>query len=256
MSHMMKKAIGRRCDEKGCPLTGRLQESGLIVCPECGSELVDVLIPDRRMQAVLVAALVLVGATGGFVAYGYIARAMSPLELVRLLRGQIEISQAVQAPGSEEWVNATIRLYDASGPIPGEAPKFGHEVRDGRRTATLRERLAHDTTIAFDVTPGRKDVSAVYFLHADGEHTRLLFAADPSSGPLPASLSIPGTNGSGIRQGIKLTGAGDEHFVLVAATKAIPALGPDRKDVDVGAELASAERNADIYVLHVIIPHS
>jgi len=260
---MMKRSIGKRCEADGCSLNGQLQESALVICPECGSDLNDVRVVDKRAQAILVAVLALVGAVAGFSIYGYVARALNPVQMLMVLLRQIEISDTLQSSGSADWVEARAHFFNDKGLLPGMKGEFLLQTEDGRRTATLRDRLEPNTLVSFDVRPATAGVSSVYFLHAGSQQTRVLFAAEsaPAQG---AGISIPGKGVDGRETGIELTGADTEHFVLIAARKPVPLLSAfvGRTEeapvapADISAVVSQLERDNDAYVLHVFVPHS
>lgn len=264
---MLTRSIGKRCDTEGCGLKGQLQEGSLVICPECGTDITDVRTVDRRPLALLALALALVGAATGFVVYGYVARALGPLQMARLLLRQIHISDSIQPLAAGDWVTAKMRFYNSAGLLPDTGVEFLHEEKNGRRTATLRSPLTPDTTISFDVLPSAPGVSSLYLLHLDGEHARLLFGDERAFESHQGAISIPGRDGNGQEMGIGFTGSTTEHFVLIAARKPLPTLDALKAkavnhgetglpDADVSAAVSTIERDRDAYVIHLYVPHS
>jgi hypothetical protein len=257
---MFKRSIGKQCEGAGCGLAGQLQDAGLVICPECGTDLVNVQVDDKRAQAILAVALSVLGAVGGFVVYGYVARALSPIDFFNVLRGSAEVLSLPESSSSAGWVEARARFYNNQGPLPGVNGEFLVKTTDGRRTATLRDHLEPNTLVSFDVRPAAPDVSAVYFLHTTPGRARVLYVNEQTSG----TVSIPGKNAGGKDEGIELVGADTEHFVLIAAKKPIPSLDSLRGKAagdavpvaDVDAALATLERDANAYVLYIDVPHS
>lgn len=260
---MFKKTIGKKCDTDGCALKGQLQELGPTICPECGADLKDVTVDNKRAQALVAIGVALAGSVLGLVAYGYVAKALNPLQMVQLLLRRTDVSDMLQSATAADWVEARARFYNEAGPLPNTNAAFLHEVKDGRHTSTLREHVASKTMIAFDVRRATPAVSTLYFLHTDGRQARILFGgADAFDGR--GTIAIPGDDGSGKELGISLVGEATEHFVLIAARKPLPSLDALKAkaaeaalpDADVTAVVAPLEHDSDAYVLHVYVPHS
>ena len=262
---MFTKTIGKKCKStpEHCRLSGQLQDTGLVICPDCGEDLVLETVADKRAQAAVIAALTLVGALSGLAGYGFLAKRLNPLQTAEWLVRRIQLGDSVLPADAQAWIQGGATFYHEADALPLASDQFLYRVKDGRRTSTFRAPLAARTTMQMDVQSVAPGVSSLYVFHRGDTNGQLLHA---SMAPITAPLVIPA---SGKR--IRLEGAAaTEHFVLVAAKKPLPGVEklaagasatPDGVSrVLPAAELDSAitplEQDPEAFVLHVFIPHS
>jgi hypothetical protein len=262
---MFSKVIGKKCktDPASCRLSGQLQDTGLVICPDCGNDLIVETVSDKRAQLALIVALALIGALIGITGYGFVAKRLNPLQTAEWLVRRIQLGDSVLPADAQAWIQGGATFYNESDALPLGRDQFLYQVKDGRRTSTFRAPLAARTTMQMDVQSVAPGVSSLYVFHRGDTSGRLLHA---SMAPIAAPLVIPAAG-----KRIRLEGAAaTEHFVLVAAKKPLPGVEklvsgatatPDGVSrVLPAGELDSAitplEQDPETFVLHVFIPHS
>ncbi len=266
---MFSKTIGKKCQKKlgDCRLAGQLQDTGLVICPECGSDLVLEKVEDKRLMAVAMAALALVGASLGMFGYGLLAKGLDPIRTARWVLGQIEVNDSFRPTAAEPWLDGMLTFYDGNGAVAVGSGQFLYEIRDGRRQSTFREALEANSTMKIDLTSIASTVQEMYVVYLADDGGRVLFASDGASAPLRGPVEIPG-NGKLIRLD---GGTATEHFVLLASRRALPSVralvegaapasdGIPNVMVPSGAlesVIAPLESDPDTFILHLFIPHS
>jgi serine/threonine protein kinase len=212
------------------------------------------ILEGRGANAIVTAVLALVGVVVGVSGYGWLAKSLSPLRSVEWLLGRIELNDSFRPAEAKDWINGDAVFYNQTGTLPRARDGFVYEVKDGKRTSTFRERLKPNTQMKFDVTPA---VPSLYMLYRGEDRGQILFPdGQSSSAQVKGSVSIPDE-----RHLIKLEGGpSTEHFVFIAAKKQLPAIEGLRGKTslspgDVDSVVAPLESDAQVYVLHVYIPH-
>jgi hypothetical protein len=252
---MFREIIGKRCDNAECGLRGQMQDAGLPICPDCGSELAAVTRTKYHLIALfLLAALVLLGGGATF-AYGMAGHHLSAGQTVCWLSGRCVLTDGLAVPAARgQWFHGTIEWSFHDGRRPdGLSHQYLCEARDGPYWCRPRFTSAKGDRLHFELYPEAANLYVFYVgpgapVKLYPESGKRKQAADPSIHvPFHAEMELAGP-------------ANAERFAIVASKRPLPELAGVPETGIAAASLADLLRplsnDKDSLVMYVEIPHN